>query len=114
MSAVANFVTEGGDINFEVIDDATSGNNTVVAAVTGKKIRVHSMFLITAGAVTVRWESGAGGTALTGQMSVAANGGFVLPHNPTGWFETAAAALLNLELSGATSADGALTYTLVD
>lgn len=97
-----------------VIDNATSGDNTLIAAVTGKKIRVKSLFLIAADAVTIRFESGAAGTALTGQMVVAASGGFVLPYNGNGWFITAASALLNLELSGNVSADGAFTYDLVD
>lgn len=93
-----------------IIDAATSGDNTLVAAVTGKKVRVLSLFLVSAGTVTVRFESGAGGTALTGQMNLVANTGFVLPHNDHGWFETADATLLNMELSAAVSVDGALTY----
>lgn len=96
-----------------IIDAATSGDNTIVAAVTEKKIRVVNLFVVAAGAVTVRFESGAGGTALTGQMSLAANGGFVLPDSEVGWFETAAGSLLNLELSAAVSVDGCLTYVEV-
>lgn len=107
------FLHHGDPVKYEVIDDATSGDNTIVAAVTGKKIRVHSLFMVAAGAVVARFESGAGGTALTGQMTFAENGGMVLPHNPTGWFETDAGDLLNLELGGAVSVDGGLTYTLV-
>ena len=95
---------------YAAIDAAESGDNTIVAAVTDKRIVVVAGFAIAAGAVTARFESGAGGTALTGQMSLAANGGFVLPFNEAGWFETAAGELLNLELSGAVSVDGALTY----
>ena len=98
---------------FAVIDDATSGDNTIVAAVTGKKIRVLQAFLVSAGTVNTRFESGAGGTALTGQMNLIANTGFVLPFSPLGWFETAASTLLNLELSGAISVDGSLTYVEV-
>lgn len=98
---------------FVAIDAASSGDNTILAAVNPKKIRVLSCFLIAAAAVTVRFESGAGGTALTGQMNLAANGGFVLPFNPVGWFETASNTLLNLELSGAVSVDGSLTYVEV-
>lgn len=98
---------------FAIIDHATSGDNTVVAAVVGKKVRVLALFLVASAAVTVRFESGAGGTALTGQMQLAANGGFVLPFCPAGWFETAANTLLNLELSGATSCDGNLVYVEV-
>jgi hypothetical protein len=95
---------------FAKIDAASSGNNTLVAAVTDKKIRVLSLYMVSAGTVTVRFESGADGTALTGQSSLVANTGFVLPYSPVGWFETAATTLLNLELSGAVSVDGALTY----
>lgn len=98
---------------FAVIDAATSGDNTLIAAVTSKKIRVLSAFLVASAAVTVRFESGASGTALTGQMNLAANGGFALPFNPLCWFETGSNTLLNLELSGAISVDGCLTYVEV-
>lgn len=98
---------------FAAIDAATSGDNTLVAANATKKIRVTSLFLVSAGTVNVRFEGGTGGTALTGQMNLVANTGFVLPYNPSGWFETAINTLLNLELSGAVSVDGSLTYVLV-
>jgi hypothetical protein len=99
-------------VKYAKIDAASSGDNTLVAAAgAGLKIRVHSCFLIAADAVNVRFESGASGTALTGQMNCAINGGFVLPYNEAGWFETAANALLNLELSGAVSVDGSLSYS---
>lgn len=98
-----------------VIDGATSGDNTLVSAVTGKKIRVLACFaMMTGTAVTIRFESAAGGTALTGQMQPTQGGGFVLPYNPVGWFETAEAELLNMELSGAQSVDGVLVYVEVD
>lgn len=95
------------------IDAATSGDNTLVAAVSGRRVRVLALFLVAAGTVNVRFESGAGGTALTGQMNLVANTGFVLPFNPVGWFETGINTLLNLELSAAVSVDGALTYVEV-
>ena len=98
-------------VKYAVIDAASSGDNTLVSAVTGKKIRVLSAFLVASNTVTVRFESGASGTALTGQMVLTSpSDGFTLPFNPCGWFETATAALLNLELSGAVSVDGCLTY----
>lgn len=101
------------EVQYAVIDAATLGDNTLVAGVTGKRIRVVSLFLIAAGAVTARFESGAGGTALTGQMVLAANGGFSLPYNGEGWFQTASGALLNLELSAGVSVDGSLSYVEV-
>lgn len=96
---------------FAVIDAASSGDNTLIAAAASKVTRVHAAFLVAAAAVTVRFESGASGTALTGQMNVAANSGFVLPFNPLGWFQTGTNTLLNLELSGATSVDGCIVYS---
>lgn len=110
-------VISGGVVctpKFAVIDHASSGDNTLVTGVSNKKIRVLSLFLVSAGTVTARFESGASGTALSGQMNLVANSGFSLPFNPAGWFETAASALLNLELSGAVSVDGSLTYIEVD
>ncbi|HKS27836.1 MAG TPA: hypothetical protein VJS44_08455 [Pyrinomonadaceae bacterium] len=110
------YYDEGGrrvTVKRAVIDCANSGDNTLVAAVTGKSIRVLNIVLIASAAVTVRFESGAGGAALTGQMQLAANGGFAPGFDPFGHFQTAAGELLNLELSGAVSVDGWLTYVEV-
>lgn len=112
VDADGNYIA-GGSTNFAKIDNASSGDNTLVSANATKKIRVTSLFLVSAGTVTVRFESGASGTALTGQMNLVVNTGFVLPYNPAGWFETAANSLLNLELSDAVSVDGSLSYILV-
>lgn len=98
---------------YAIIDAASSGNNTLLAAVTDKKIRVLSLLLVAAGTVAARFESAADGTALSGQMNLVANSGFTLPFNPVGWFETGSNALLNLELGGAVSVDGCLTYVEV-
>ena len=95
------------------INVALTPNNTLVAAVAGRKIRVLSLVLVPGAAVTARFESAAGGTALTGEMQLAANAVFVLPHNPLGWFETVAAELLNLELGGAIAVDGLLVFQTV-
>jgi len=95
---------------FAAIAASSSGNNTIVAAVSNKKIRVLSMTLSASAAVNGKFQSAAGGTDLTGLFYFAANGGMVLPHNPQGWFETAASALLNLNLSGAVAVGGCLTY----
>jgi hypothetical protein len=92
-----------------------NGNNTIVAASAGYQIRVLALFLIVDAAVSVRFESAAGGTALTGVMPLTANMGFVLPYNPAGWFQTDTTHddLLNLELTGTGNVYGSLTYILV-
>jgi hypothetical protein len=98
---------------FAAIAASTSGNNTIVAAVNPKKIRVLAVSLIASAAVNAKFQTGAGGTDLTGLYYCAANGGFVLPFNPVGWFETASNTLLNLNLSGATAVGGCITYVEV-
>ena len=95
---------------FAVIAASSSGNNTLVAAVAGKKIRVVGLWLISNGTVNVKFQSGAGGTDLTGLAYLVANAGMVLPFNPAGWFETAAATLLNANLSAAIAVGGSLAY----
>ena len=98
------------DYKYAIIDAATSGNNTIVSLVASRKLRVVSLFMVAAGTVIARFESNAGGAALTGQMNLVVNSGFSLPYNPAGWFETVAGQLLNLELSAAISVDGSVTY----
>jgi len=96
---------------FAAIDAASSGDNTIVAAVAGKKIRVLAgSMTMTGTAVTLRWESGASGTALTGQMTPSQGSTIAMAYCPLGHFETTAGALLNLELGGAQSVDGWLVY----
>lgn len=95
-----------------VVSASTLGNNTLVAAVTGKKIRVIAAVLVASGgANTVRFESAVDGTALTGQMDILDNGQLILPYNGDGWFESdVISELLNLELSAATAVEGMLVY----
>lgn len=95
---------------FAAIAASASGNNTAVAAVTSKKIRVLGLWLIANGSVNAKFQSGAGGTDLTGLAYLVANTGFVLPYNPAGWFETATTTLLNINLSAAIAVGGSLVY----
>lgn len=98
---------------FAAIDANSSGDNTVVAALTGK-IRVHAMVLVMTGTlVTIRFEDGAGGDPLTGQMTPLKGNVIEFPYNPVGWFETTAATLLNMELGDAQAVAGCLVYTEV-
>ena len=106
-------MTAGGTVvtpKFATIAASASGNNTIVSAVTSKKIRVLAAVFVSNGAVNVKFQSGAGGTDLTGLFYLAANGGAALPYNPAGWFETAVSALLNMNLSGAVGVGGCLLY----
>jgi hypothetical protein len=93
-----------------IVSGATSGDNTVVAAVTGKSIRVLQVQLVSITAVAVRFESAAGGTALTGVMSLGATGVLSSGYCPVGHFQTAAGELLNMELGGAVQVSGWIVY----
>lgn len=96
---------------FAAISAASSGDNTAVAAVTSKKIRVLSYSLVADGAVTARFQSDT--TDLTGAMSFAENGGISCAFSPVGHFETAAGVALQLNLGGAVGVRGHLTYVEV-
>jgi hypothetical protein len=104
------------DIDFNAaIAASSSGDNEIVAAIAGKRIAVYGYMLVAAGAVTARWESGAGGTALSGQMSFGANGGAVAPLScDKAWMITGVGQSLNLELGGAVSVAGHVTYDYID
>ena len=96
---------------FAAISTSSAGDNQLVAAVAGCKIRVVSGFLIADSTpVSVQFRSNANGTACTGLIPLAANAGFVLPYNQGGWFETDVGEYLNLELSGSVAVGGAVSY----
>lgn len=112
-SIESNQMTAEGTVvtpKYAVIAASTSGNNTLVAAVTAKKIRVLAAVFISNGTVNAKFQSGAGGTDKTGLFYMVANTGAALPFNPAGWFETASNTLLNLNLSAAIAVGGCITY----
>jgi hypothetical protein len=98
---------------FASIDIAANGDTTEVALVAGKKIRVLAYRFQSAGAVAVRFKSGAS-TSLTGAMSTgAAGGGGGAAFNPIGHFETASGEALVINLSAAVQVSGHLVYVEV-
>ena len=102
---------------FAAIAAATANDNTLVAAVTGKKIRVLALAVIAGAAGNIYFQSAAAGTVLfggsTNTINLPANGGFVLPFNPLGWFETVAGELLNMNASSTGPFSGGLVYVEV-
>lgn len=92
------------------VTTATTGA-TLVAAVTGKKIRVLAMVAITTLANSINLDSNT--TDITGIFPLAANGGLVLPYCEHGWCETVAGEALNITLSVATSTGIQLIYMVV-
>lgn len=91
-----------------IIQESSSGNNEVVAAVTGAKICVLSYSYVASGTVNVKWRTAS--TDISGLAYLGAGGGKVNNHNPHCWFKTATGEALNMNLSGATAVGGELTY----
>ncbi len=93
--------------------DGIAGDVSMVAAVTDKKIRLLAAFITyDAADGTIRFESAAGGTALSGLLEVGNDAPTILPFNPVGWLETAASAALSIE-AVTTGASGFCTYVEV-
>lgn len=103
-------------IRFAAIDNAAgTGNTTVVAATTGKRVVVTGYALVATGAVAVKFTDAAGGTNLTGAMALAANGG--VSHAgavATPVLQTSVGNALVLNASGAVQVSGHLSYYLSD
>jgi len=98
---------------FSTIVASASGATTIVALVSSKKIRVLALQLVANAAVNVKWQSHVTPTDLTGLAYLGANGGYVLPFNPVGWFQTNTGEALDINLSGAVAVGGCLTYVAV-
>jgi len=106
---------------FAAISAAASGDNTLVAAQTGLKIRVMALSLISAGAAVSAYISSAAaaGQKLLGdssnkllldQSGALGPAGCVLPYSAEGWFETKVGEALNLNLSAAHAVIGNLVW----
>jgi hypothetical protein len=100
-----------GEVQFLAVNVAASGNTTLVAAQgAGVKIRVLSLCLVAAAAVVAQLQSGAGGTGLTGPMTLATGKQISAARAAFGLLETAPNALLNLNLGGAVQVSGFLVW----
>lgn len=98
-----------------VINATSDGDNTVVAAVSGKRIRVLGYVLNVNAAGTVQWKSGAS-TALSGAMEFVDGGGVAAaPVTPYGkyWFKTGVGEALVLTTAVGVDGLGHLIYETV-
>lgn len=91
----------------------TSGDNTIIAAVTGRKIRVLSFYMWAASSVNLKWTSST--TSDLTKLFYMATGelGKVFPMNEAGWFETVAGELLGANLSGSVIVSTGGVYILI-
>jgi len=102
-----------GPTKYANINESTAASNEIVAAVSGKKIRILAMMVIAAGDVNLTVED-EDGNDLIGLCEIAEAGGFVLPLNEAGWQEAPAGKALHLLSSAAVQVGGCITYQEVD
>lgn len=95
-------------IKFASVSASASGDNLIVAAETGKRIRVINYCIISAGTVNAKWRSNT--TDKSGAFPLVANVGAVCPEADLGWLVTEVGEALNLNLSGAVLVAGHLAY----
>lgn len=97
-------------VKYAYLDATGAGNTAIVAAVTGKKIRVLAVAAHALTAVTIHFESST--TQISADVAAGATGGYVRPMGqlPYGWFETAAGEALNVNLSSAVATGIDLVY----
>jgi len=113
MSAYGDARKSWSDVISTTIGPSSSGDNTLIAATTGRKIRVLACSISAASSVNVKFTSSTTSdlTKLfylaTGELNIA------LPYNPMGWFQTVAGELLGMNLSGGVVVAVQLTYAIV-
>lgn len=94
------------------LNAASDGDNAVVSAVTGKKIRVLAYAFTASAAGEVTFQNTAGTPAVYAVFDLAANGG-VSYGGPVPAFETAAGTGLEINCAAGVDATGHLTYQVV-
>ena len=114
LAVAQNDIAEGQQaLHADITITAASGDQTILSAVSGKKIRVLGYALVTDTASALTWESG-GSTAISGAMTFAANGGIAAPPSKWGYIETLDGESLVLNVGTAATVGGHVTYVLVD
>ena len=90
-----------------------SGTFTVVVGVPNRSIRVINVFLTLSVTGNIKWQSHTLPTDLTGLSPITATGGYVLPSDYFGWFQTLPGESLDVVILGGGTVGGILNYNLV-
>lgn len=98
-------------LNSAVINASSSGDNTIIAAVTGRAINIWQLSYTTAGAVSITYK--AGSTALSGAYVYSGNGSDFRPYTGAPWFYIPPNTAFVINLSGAVGIAGTVQYELV-
>jgi hypothetical protein len=103
----------GSSVRFAQVDTSTSGDQTVVAAVAGKRILVCALVLNPAAETDLVFKSGSTEIVdLGGFRGTDEPPGLGLSFSPHGYFETAAGQALVMNVNGAVAVRGFVNYIL--
>lgn len=116
MATATSLAGKGVNNAFDSVAASATDSN-LVTGVAGKRIRVLS-FLINQGdttpsTVTFNSKPAGGGVAISPALKGPANGGFVAPNNPTGWFETVAGEGLTVTTGAGSTTSIVVVYELI-
>jgi hypothetical protein len=90
------------------VNFAASGDNTIIAGVAGKSIKVYRLMLVTAGATNLEFKDNT--TALSGPIPCGTFGGVTLDNDTDPWFTCASGDSLVLNSSQAVQVGGMIYY----
>jgi len=93
------------------IDFTATGDNTIVAAVAGKAVRVYRIFFVLSAASDIVFKKGA--TALTGVIEMKEGGSVTLDFQDQPWFTTELGEAFVINQSGTAQVSGRLYYTQI-
>lgn len=91
------------------INISNSGDNSVIAAVAGKRILIHRLWLVAGGATNVTFKDSLASPA---SMSMTANAGLTLDISDEPWFVTAINAAFVINSTNAVQLSGECAYNL--
>jgi hypothetical protein len=116
MATASSLAGVGRDNAYDSIA-ASQTDSILVAAIVGRRIRVTSVVInqgdTTPSSVTFNSKSGGAGTRIYPDLKAPANGGFVIPENGIGWFETNVSEGLSVTTGAGSTTSIAVTYTAV-
>jgi hypothetical protein len=93
------------------ISISASGDNTVVAAVSGRPIKVHQIFLVANAAVNVKFKDGASSDLNATAINLSSGGAITLQYTGQPWWVTTVGNAFIINLSGAVACTGRVYYT---
>ncbi len=99
-----------GQLQSAAISFSGSGANVVIAAISGKVVRVYRLFLVVGGATNLTMQD-TSASAFSGALPMTANGAITLDFESEPWFTTAAGNGFAMNSSSGVQVSGTVYYT---